>query len=109
MKTKYTKGEWDNMSENTPPIKQETRIFKTTILTGAPLPTNIIAQVFGKTEEICKANAVLISKAPELLGAVINLQKRLEMLINATPSGIERNVMTEENIIVISLINEICK
>lgn len=50
-------------------------------------------------------NAQLISKAPELLEAVINLQKRLEFLINATPTGIERNAMCDENIICLELIN----
>ncbi len=50
------------------------------------------------------ANAALIEKAPELLEAVINLQKRLEFLINLTPSGIERNSMCDENLIALELI-----
>jgi hypothetical protein len=56
--------------------------------------------VFGE----CMHNARLIEKAPELLEAVINLQKRLEFLINLTPSGVERNAMTDENMVAMELI-----
>jgi tRNA(Ile2) C34 agmatinyltransferase TiaS len=41
-----------------------------------------------------------------LLDTLIALQKRLDMLINLTPTGTERNTMTEENIIALTLINE---
>ncbi len=51
------------------------------------------------------ANSALIEKAPELLEAVVNLQKRLESLIHLTPSGIERNVMCDEMIITMNLID----
>ncbi len=53
------------------------------------------------------ANGRLIEKSPELLEAVINLQKRLELLIHMTPSGIERNAMCDENIVALGLIDEI--
>ncbi len=41
-----------------------------------------------------------------LLDTLIALQKRLDLLINLTPTGNERNIMTEENIIALTLINE---
>lgn len=56
-------------------------------------------------EGMNEANAVLISKSPELLDIVIKLQKRLETLILHTQTGIERDKMTEENIIALELIN----
>jgi len=55
-------------------------------------------------EEACKL-AVKDSKALELLDSVISLQKKLEMLINATPTGDNRNALTEENLITLELIN----
>jgi hypothetical protein len=48
------------------------------------------------------------SNANELLETVINLQKRLEFMILSTPTGIERDVMTEENIKALELIYK-CK
>ena len=36
--------------------------------------------------------------APELLENLVILQKRLEYLINITPSGEQRNLLTEDNI-----------
>jgi len=45
-----------------------------------------------------ESRAKLIAAAPELLEALIILQKRLEMLINLTPTGEKRNQLTEDNI-----------
>lgn len=70
----------------------------------------IIAEVmYGGCISTEEADAVgkLIVKAPELLRMTIGLQKRLEMLINATPSGAIRDLLTQENIEVFSLINEL--
>lgn len=44
------------------------------------------------------------SHANELLEALINLQKRLEFMIHLTPTGIERDAMTDENIKALELI-----
>lgn len=52
------------------------------------------------------ANAKLISKASELLKTVIKLQKLLDTLIMLTPTGVKRNLMTDENISTLLLIDE---
>jgi len=49
--------------------------------------------------------AVKVNKVPEILESIIILQKRLELLILQTPSGEERNKMTDENMVALSLIN----
>lgn len=51
--------------------------------------------------------AIEVNKVPEVLKSLITLQKRLEFLILQTPSGEERNRMTDENMFAISLINEL--
>lgn len=51
-------------------------------------------------------NAKLICSAPELLSACEVLQMRLEMLINLTPTSELRNQLTEENIMVMALIEK---
>jgi len=53
------------------------------------------------------ANAKLIKHAPQLLETVVVLQRRLENLINATPSGDERDKLTEENIEALNLLHNI--
>ena len=45
----------------------------------------------------------------ELFDTVVLLQKRLEILINLTPTGEKRNGFTEENIKVLELINSFNK
>ena len=50
---------------------------------------------------------LLTDKAQDLYEAVIHLQKRLEFLINLTPSGVERDMMTLENIKAMELIDEL--
>lgn len=51
--------------------------------------------------------AVKVNKVPETIQSLITLQKRLELLILCTPSGEERNRMTDENMLALSLINEL--
>jgi hypothetical protein len=51
--------------------------------------------------------AIEENKVPEVLQSLVNLQKRLELLILYTPSGEERNRMTDENMLALSLINEL--
>lgn len=51
--------------------------------------------------------AIEENKVPEVLQSLVNLQKRLELLILCTPSGKERNRMTDENMFALSLINEL--
>ena len=42
-----------------------------------------------------------------LFDALISIQKRMDKLINSTPTGDERNDMTEENILLLSFIEEL--
>lgn len=51
--------------------------------------------------------SIKVNKVPEILESLITLQKRLELLILQTPSGKERNKMTDENMVALSLINEL--
>lgn len=51
--------------------------------------------------------AIEEAKVSETLKSLISLQKRLDTLIMLTPTGEERNAMTEENIIVLNLINDL--
>ena len=44
------------------------------------------------------------SSDERLVPVIKVLQKRLELLINMTPSGAERNTMTEENICVLTIL-----
>lgn len=61
----------------------------------------------GTTANICGyLPSELLEQNKDLLEATINLQKRLEFLINITPSGIERNSMCDENIICLELIQK---
>ena len=97
---KHTKGKW-NLRGNKIFIEDTFKSVAT-----VHVVKNYKDITFEPIEDIeANANATLMSKAPELLEAVINLQKRLEFLINATPSGIERNAMCDENIICLELIN----
>lgn len=49
-------------------------------------------------------NNIVASHANELLETVINLQKILDSMILLTPTGIKRDIMTEENIKALELI-----
>lgn len=102
MTTKYTKGPW-RLSEDgdtrTIDIKSDSLTIGTVYL------YNKGKKVFDEFEQ--SANAKLICCAPELLEACIQLQTRLEFMINVTPTGIERNLLCEENINLLLLIEKI--
>jgi hypothetical protein len=62
-----------------------------------------VEKIITTSADNCNTN-IAASHANELLETVINLQKRLDFMILSTPTGIERDVMTEENIKVLELI-----
>jgi hypothetical protein len=99
MEKKFTKGKWRQAFENKKAVLCETDEKILTIC------VTDIGNHIDQQEAI--ANAKLISKSPQLLETVIALQKRLELLINSTPSGDARNKMCNENILCLELIRSI--
>ena len=56
-------------------------------------------------ESICR----IFANSPNMLRSIIELQEKLEVLINATPSGDKRNELTDLNIKTLDLIQRITK
>ena len=98
MKTNYTKGKWKVMDGH-----EGSNMVSYIQCNEATVATCFRINV---SDEEGKANARLISKAPELLQSVIKLRNCLEILINTTPSGGKRNSLTDENILTLKLIDE---
>ncbi len=99
MEQKFTQGRWRQGLSNDISVLCETN---EKLLTICLTEHN---KHISQNEAI--ANAKLIAKAPELLETVIELQKRLSLLINMTPSGDERNKLCDENIKCLELIESI--
>lgn len=94
MKTNHTQGEW---------IKgQSGASFNIKTEYGMIIPI-----IYGASMLESEANALLISKAPIMLNLLITQQKRLERLILLTPSGKERNLLTDENTDLMLLIDQL--
>lgn len=61
---------------------------------------------FIKQAALKRLELVKLEIIPELLEMLRILQKRLEILINLTPTGDKRNQLTEENILTLHLIQK---
>ena len=61
-------------------------------------------EFYGIPLEQSSANALLISKAPEMLEMLQSVQETISYAINATPSGQLRNKLSEKNILILALI-----
>ena len=99
---KFTKGKWDVVTINMADLKQ--------VCVASDAVEQVLCHLWlpkRKITEQTEADAILMSKAPELYDAVVALQPYLERLINLTPSSELRNIMTDENIRVLTLLNEI--
>jgi len=100
METKFTKGEWKVRGN---------KIFigDTNVSVAAVhVVKNYKNVTFEPIEDIeANANALLISKAPELFEIAVALQKRIQDIINTTPLGSSRAEITETNERILKIIN----
>jgi len=102
--TKFTKGKWITVWDSYAFEKADAHVvFKS----DEPYEKRIIAVVKHIEGQGNEANAILISKAPELFDMVVRLREHLEMLINLTPTSEKRNKLTEDNILALTLIHDI--
>jgi hypothetical protein len=101
MKFKGTKGNWTFLDNPIPRSKKSPEFLLKS-------ESHYLGSIWSQDMEIeeAEANAKLISCAPEMLESLIILQKRLEFLINLTPSGTERNIMCDENVLCLDLIKK---
>ena len=102
MKNNFAKGVWEVHDSVAAP---RTNLNNCIIVSCDGGPVCIVTDNW-IPDRMNEANALLISKAPELLASVVKLQEKLETLINATPTGDARNALTDLNIETLKLIED---
>lgn len=102
METEFTKGEWERRDNHIFIKGTYNRVALVSVQDNYE-PVTFIP----KYDVEAEANARLIVNSPKLFKTVVELQKKLDMLISLTPTGDRRNDLCDLNIQTLCLLEDI--